>query len=93
MIGGENSFLPGGWYGTPIAEALPVDMNIRQRKSFPSTSILILIDASGSMGMEEDGMTKIRLAAKAAEETVKLMSPVESAGAPMASRWSRRCSA
>lgn len=80
MIGGENSFLPGGWYGTPIAEALPVDMNIRQRKSFPSTSILILIDASGSMGMEEDGMTKIRLAAKAAEETVKLMSPVDRVG-------------
>lgn len=80
MIGGEDSFLPGGWYGTPIAEALPVDLNIRQRKSFPSTSILIMVDASGSMGMVEDGMTKIRLAAKAAEETVKLMSPLDRVG-------------
>lgn len=80
MIGGENSFLPGGYYGTPIAELLPVDLNIRQRKTFPSTSICILIDASGSMGMEEDGMPKIRLAAKAAEETVKLMSPLDRVG-------------
>ncbi|MGV3616178.1 MAG: VWA domain-containing protein [Fimbriimonas sp.] len=80
MIGGENSFLPGGWYGTPVAEALPVDLNIRQRKTFPSTSICILIDASGSMGMVEDGQQKIRLAAQAAEQTVKLMSPMDRVG-------------
>lgn len=80
MIGGENSFLPGGYYGSPIAEVLPVDLNIRQRKSFASASVLIMADASGSMGMEEDGVTKIRLAAKAAEETVKLMSPLDRVG-------------
>src|ERR1044072_2202712 len=74
MIGGENSFLPGGYYGTPIAEMLPVDLNIRQRKTFPSTSIALIIDASGSMSIPEDGIPKIRLAAKAASETVKLMS-------------------
>src|SRR4029079_854769 len=62
MVGGENSFLPGGYYATPIAEALPVDLNIKQRKEFPSTSILIVVDASGSMGMLEDGIPKIRLA-------------------------------
>ena len=80
MIGGENSFLPGGYYATPIAEALPVDLNIRQRKSFPSVSIAIMVDASGSMGMEEDGVMKIRLAAKAAEDTVKMMSPMDRVG-------------
>jgi uncharacterized membrane protein len=80
MVGGEDSFLPGGYYGTKIAEALPVDLNIRQRKTFPSTSICIMADASGSMGMEEDGIQKIRLAAKAAEETVKLMSPMDRVG-------------
>lgn len=80
MIGGENSFLPGGYYGTPIAELLPVDLNIRQRKTFPSTSICIMIDTSGSMGMIEDGIPKVRLAAKAAEETVKLMSPLDRVG-------------
>lgn len=80
MIGGENSFLPGGWYGTPVAEALPVDLNIRQRKSYPSTTVLIVIDASGSMGAMEDGVQKIQLAAKAAEETIKLLSPLDRVG-------------
>lgn len=80
MVGGENSFLPGGYYGTSLAEALPVDLNIRQRKTFPSTSILIMADASGSMGMMEDGVQKIRLAAMAAEETVKLLSPMDRVG-------------
>lgn len=80
MIGGENSFLPGGWYGTPVAEALPVDLNIRQRKTFPSTSILIVCDTSGSMSMIEDGHPKVRLAAKAAEHTVGLMAPRDRVG-------------
>lgn len=80
MIGGENSFLPGGYYGTPIAEVLPVDLNIRQRKTFPSTSVLIAIDCSGSMGMIEDGVVKLRMAAKAAEETIKLLSPMDRVG-------------
>jgi Ca-activated chloride channel family protein len=80
MVGGENSFLPGGYYGTPIAEVLPVDLNIRQRKSFPSTSVLIIVDCSGSMSMIEDGVQKLRMAAKAAEETVKLMAPTDRVG-------------
>ncbi len=80
MVGGEDSFLPGGWYGTPVAEVLPVDLNIRQRKTFPSTTILIICDTSGSMGMIEDGLPKVRLAAKAAEQTVKMMSSVDKVG-------------
>ncbi len=75
MIGGENSFLPGGYYNTPIAELLPVDLNIRQRKTFPSTSVCIICDTSGSMGMLEDGVPKVQLAAKAAADTVRMMSP------------------
>lgn len=85
MIGGEDSFLPGGYYGSPIADVLPVDLNIRQRKTFPSTSILIIIDASGSMGAQEGGQTKLQLAGKAAEETVKLMSPLDRVGVAGAS--------
>ncbi|MBS1716840.1 MAG: VWA domain-containing protein [Armatimonadetes bacterium] len=80
MVGGENSFLPGGYYGSPIIDALPVDLNIRQRRTFPTTSVGIMVDASGSMGMLEDGIEKIRLAGKAAEETVKLLSPLDRVG-------------
>lgn len=75
MIGGENSFLPGGWYGSPVADALPVSLDIKQRKSYAAASVAIIVDASGSMGMVQDGQKKIRLAAKAAEETAKLLTP------------------
>lgn len=74
MIGGENSFLPGGYYETPIADVLPVDLNVRQRKSFPSTTMVIVVDASGSMSMIEDGQEKIKIAASAASSTVRMMS-------------------
>jgi len=80
MIGGEESFLPGGWYGTPVADALPVDLNIRQRKSFPSTTVLIVVDTSGSMSMVEDGYPKYRLAIMAAERTAELLSPKDRIG-------------
>lgn len=80
MIGGEDSFLPGGWYGTPVAEALPVDLDVRQRKSFPSTTVLIVVDTSGSMGMVEDGIEKYKLAIKAAEKTAELLSPNDRIG-------------
>lgn len=80
MVGGEGSFLPGGWYGTAVADILPVDLNVRQRKSFPSTTVLVVVDASGSMGAMEGGVQKIQLAAKAAEETVNLLSPLDRVG-------------
>lgn len=80
MIGGENSFLPGGWYGSPVTEALPVDLNIRQKKSIAAASVLIIVDCSGSMGMPEDGQTKLSLASRAAEETIKMLGPMDRIG-------------
>jgi hypothetical protein len=32
MIGGTHSYQPGGYYGTPIAEILPVDLNLKHRQ-------------------------------------------------------------
>jgi Ca-activated chloride channel family protein len=80
MIGGENSFLPGGYYETPIAEMLPVDLDVRQRKVFPPATVVIIVDISGSMSVEEDGIPKIQLAARAAIETLKLLRPHDQFG-------------
>ena len=33
MLGGENSFGPGGYHRTPIEETLPVSMDIKQKRS------------------------------------------------------------
>lgn len=68
MIGGEQSFGPGGYYKTPVEETLPVSLDVRQKKHFPSLAIALVIDRSGSMSG-----TKMRLAIEAAVATVEFL--------------------
>lgn len=73
VVGGPESFGMGGYYKTPLEEALPVDMQIKDQERFPSVSIVIVIDRSGSMSMQEGGVTKIQLAAEGAVRVVELL--------------------
>jgi len=66
MIGGENGFGAGGYFKTPIEDALPVDMSIRKHKIMPAAAIVLVMDTSGSSGMLMSGKPKIRLEAEAA---------------------------
>jgi uncharacterized membrane protein/Mg-chelatase subunit ChlD len=43
MVGGKNSFGPGGYHRTPIEEALPVDMDIQQKKVLPKGALEIVL--------------------------------------------------
>ncbi len=43
MIGGENSFGPGGYHRTPVEEALPVDMDVTQKKVLPKGALVIIL--------------------------------------------------
>jgi uncharacterized membrane protein len=80
MIGGGYSFGAGGYYRTPIEEALPVDMDVTKNRMLPGASVLLVIDTSGSMGEIEDGREKIELAAEAACSVVDLLQPYDSVG-------------
>ena len=80
MIGGENSFGAGGYFDTPIEEALPVEMSIRKTKVLPTLSVVIAMDKSGSMGMSEGGREKIQLANDAAASVVRLLQPIDYVG-------------
>ncbi len=80
MIGGEYSFGAGGYYRTPVEEALPVDMDVSKNRVFPGSAVLIVMDTSGSMGVIEDGREKIELAAEAACAVVDLLQPYDSVG-------------
>ncbi len=51
MIGGEESFGLGGYYRTPVEEALPVTMEVKQKIEIPSLAVVLSIDRSGSMAM------------------------------------------
>ena len=77
MIGGEESFAAGGYLHTPIEEALPVNMEPKRQQSIPTLTLVIAIDVSGSMGIPEDGIPKVRLAAEAAAAAVDLLQPID----------------
>lgn len=73
MVGGEDSFGLGGYYKTPIEDTLPVSMDITHKKHFPSTSLVICVDTSGSMGVITGGRQKIDIANEAACLTAELL--------------------
>ncbi len=43
MIGGPDSFGAGGFRATPIERALPVEMDVRQRKTIPNGALAIVL--------------------------------------------------
>ena len=74
-IGGPDSFGMGGYFATPLEETLPVDMQIHDEERFPSVSLVLVIDRSGSMTAEEGGVMKIQLAAEGAVRALELLNP------------------
>jgi uncharacterized membrane protein len=43
MVGGENSFGPGGYHRTQVEEILPVSMDVTQRKVLPKAALVITL--------------------------------------------------
>ena len=43
MVGGPNSFGPGGWQGSVIADALPISMEISNKKILPKGALVIIL--------------------------------------------------
>ena len=79
-VGGPTSYGVGGYYGTPLEESLPVDMQIKDEKRRPSLAIVFIIDHSGSMGELSGGEVKLELAKEAAARSVRLLFPTDRVG-------------
>lgn len=79
MIGGDESFGVGGWYRSPVEEALPVRMDLEDKTRFPSLAMVLALDKSCSMGGGQSG-TKLGLAKEAALQTADLLGPRDSLG-------------
>jgi uncharacterized membrane protein len=76
MIGGEEAFGLGGLYRTPLEEALPVTMEVKQKIEIPSLAVMLVIDRSGSMAMgmkDNDKVNKLEVAKEAAHLVVDLL--------------------
>ncbi len=76
-VGGPQAYGVGGWYDTPLERTLPVKMTLDDPERFPAMSVAVVIDKSGSMGVEEGGVEKIRLAGEAAARVAELINDVD----------------
>ncbi|MFN8371574.1 MAG: VWA domain-containing protein [Anaerolineae bacterium] len=80
VIGGPESYGPGGYFQTPIEDALPVEMQIRDQQRLPSLTIAYVIDRSGSMSMiGPSGVENIELAKEAIIRSIALLTPTDRA--------------
>ena len=76
MIGGPESYAPGGYYRTPLEETLPVEMQIKDQRRLPQLTIAYLIDRSGSMGqIGRSGVPNLELAKRAISLSLGLLQP------------------
>ncbi|MCE2473249.1 MAG: VWA domain-containing protein [Anaerolineae bacterium] len=74
MIGGPQSYAPGGYYQTPLERTLPVEMQIKDQKRLPQLTIAYLIDRSGSMGqIGRSGVPNLELAKRAIVLSLELL--------------------
>ena len=75
FAGGRAAFGPGGYHDTPLASALPVDFVQKEEKRDPSTTLVLIIDTSGSMG----GM-RVTLAKEVSRLAMKRLLPHDKVG-------------
>ncbi len=55
LTGGEKSYAPGGYYGSPLEPLIPVSMERRNEIRKLKTAIVVVLDRSGSMSMPVGG--------------------------------------
>jgi hypothetical protein len=78
MAGGENSFGSGGYFASAIDELLPVSMELKKEQRKLATAMAIVMDRSGSMGMNAGaGLTKMDLANTGAARAVELLGDMD----------------
>ncbi len=79
MTGGRASFGLGGFHRSPLDELLPVSLEMRQEARKLGVALAIVLDRSGSMGMEAaPGVPKMALANLGASTAIELLSPIDS---------------
>ncbi|MCK6438940.1 MAG: glutamine amidotransferase, partial [Planctomycetes bacterium] len=72
MLGGPQSFAPGGWYDTPLEKTLPVSSRVEREKG-EELALVISLDRSGSMSAPAGDGSKMDQANRGAELSMGLV--------------------
>ncbi len=93
MIGGDESYGVGGYGRTPVEEAMPVYMDVRDREERPDLALVFVIDKSGSMDachcaspdrgsaqVQSSGTRKVDIAKEAVAQAAALLSAQDTLG-------------
>ncbi|MEM8669028.1 MAG: VWA domain-containing protein [Planctomycetota bacterium] len=75
MSGGRAAFGAGGWHDRPIESLLPVEFVQKEEKRDPSTSLVVVIDTSGSMSG-----VRVQLAKEVARLAMRRLLPHDKVG-------------
>lgn len=73
--GGEAAFGPGGYHEQPLEQLLPVEFVQKEEKRDPSTTLVIIIDTSGSMGGQ-----RVQLAKEVSRLAIRRLLPHDKVG-------------
>lgn len=73
--GGKAAFGPGGYHDSPLADLLPVEFVQKEEKRDPSTTLVVIIDTSGSMGGN-----RVQLAKEVARLAIRRLLPHDKVG-------------
>lgn len=73
--GGKAAFGPGGYHDSPLADILPVEFVQKEEKRDPSTTLVVIIDTSGSMGGN-----RVQLAKEVARLAIRRLLPHDKVG-------------
>jgi len=73
ILGGENSFGPGGYYRTPLERVSPLSSRIPREA--PQVAMLFVLDRSGSMQQQVDGISRLDIAKQATVDATELLHP------------------
>jgi uncharacterized membrane protein len=67
VTGGASSYGPGAYAGTELEQMLPVTVKVTDGSQRPRVALLLVIDHSGSMTYNSDGVSKLDMAKEAAK--------------------------
>jgi len=74
-VGGDQAYAAGAYRGTPIANILPVEVELSSKKVLPPGALVLVVDQSGSMVGE-----KLEMARQAAAGAVHALAPSDYVG-------------